>query len=184
MSDSNLDEHLISSAVLAQGNFLTLKCDQVSLPDGSQGEREYVTHPGAVVIAPILPNGNLVFARQFRYPCNQVFLELPAGKIDPDEDVLITGQRELLEETGYKANKWVKLGVQHPCIGYSNEIIHIYLAQALSLANQQLDEGEFIEVVELSMQAISDQIMQGKLTDSKTISTMYFLEKYLAQQHG
>jgi len=111
-------------------------------------------------------------------------LELPAGKIDPDEDVLITGQRELLEETGYKANKWVKLGVQHPCIGYSNEIIHIYLAQALSLANQQLDEGEFIEVVELSMQAISDQIMQGKLTDSKTISTMYFLEKYLAQQHG
>ena len=106
---------------------LTVKRDQVRLPNGNTSQREYVIHPGAVVVVPILPNGNVVLEKQFRYALHQVFIELPAGKIDAGEDILITGQRELLEETGYSASDWVKLGHQHPCIGYSNEIIHICL---------------------------------------------------------
>lgn len=180
--DAHLNETPISSEVITQGNFLTVKRDQVKLPDGGQGEREYVLHPGAVVIIPLLPNGNVVFARQFRYPLHQLFLELPAGKIDPNEPHDITAKRELLEETGYRASEWVKLGIQHPCIGYSNEVIHIYLAQGLEMVSQQLDEGEFIEVIELPLKEIGNKIMAGGLTDSKTISAMYFAEKYLAQQ--
>lgn len=183
MADPNLDERLISSEVVVEGNFLTLKRDQVRLPDGSQGEREYVTHPGAVVIAALLPDGKIVFVRQFRYPCNQVFFELPAGKIDPNEPHHLTAQRELLEETGYEAEEWVKLGTQHPCIGYSNEVIHLYLARGLRQSAQQLDEGEFVEVIALEIDEITQKIMDGELTDNKTTAAMYIVEKYLAQ-HG
>ncbi len=127
----DLTEHYISSQTIASGGMLTVKRDQVRLPNGNTSQREYVIHPGAVVVVPILPNGNVILEKQFRYPLHQVFIELPAGKIDADEDILLTGQRELLEETGYSASEWVKLGYQHPCIGYSNEVIHIYLAREL-----------------------------------------------------
>jgi ADP-ribose pyrophosphatase len=138
-----------------------------------------VTHPGAVVIVPILANGNVVLERQFRYPLHQVFIELPAGKIEPDEDVLNTGQRELLEETGYSATDWLKLGIQHPCIGYSNEVIHIYLAQNLSLGKHKRDEDELLELFDLSMDDCLRMIVRGEITDSKTIVALCLAEKYL-----
>ncbi len=141
-------------------------------------------HPGAVVIVPLLANGNLILERQFRYPLRQVFTELPAGKIDAGEDVLVTGQRELLEETGYIANNWVKLGVQHPCIGYSNEVIHIYLATGLTEGQHSLDDEEFLEVFELSFKACIDMVQSGEITDSKTIAALFLAEKYLAKIDG
>lgn len=177
----DLTEHCIHSDVLAQGDLLTVKRDKVQLANGNTSHREYVTHPGAVVIVPILANGNLILERQFRYPLHQVFIELPAGKIDPDENVLTTGQRELLEETGYSALNWVKLGVQHPCIGYSNEVIHIYLAQNLNAGNNQRDADEMMEVFDLSLDDCLDMIVRGEITDSKTIVALFLAEKYLYQ---
>lgn len=174
-----LTEHCIHSDVLAQGDMLTVKRDEVRLANGNTSHREYVTHPGAVVIVPILANGNIVLERQFRYPLHQVFIELPAGKIDSDEDVLNTGQRELLEETGYSATDWLKLGIQHPCIGYSNEVIHIYLAQNLSLGKHKRDEDELLELFDLSMDDCLRMIVRGEITDSKTIVALFLAEKYL-----
>jgi ADP-ribose pyrophosphatase len=174
-----LTEHCIHSDVLAQGDMLTVKRDEVRLANGNTSHREYVTHPGAVVIVPILANGNIVLERQFRYPLHQVFIELPAGKIDSDEDVLNTGQRELLEETGYSATDWLKLGIQHPCIGYSNEVIHIYLAQNLSLGKYKRDEDELLELFDLSMDNCLRMIVHGEITDSKTIVALFLAEKYL-----
>lgn len=177
----DLTEHCISSELLAEGNLLKVKRDRVRLPNGNMSYREYVTHPGAVVIVPILPNGNVVLERQFRYPLHQVFIELPAGKIDPNEDVLHTGRRELLEETGYTATDWVKLGHQHPCIGYSDEVIHMYLARGLVAGAHQRDEDETLEVFELSFAECISMIQRGEITDSKTMVALLLAEKYLQQ---
>jgi ADP-ribose pyrophosphatase len=178
-----LTEHCIRTQTLAQGGMLTVKQDVVQLANGNVSQREYVMHPGAVVIVPVLANGNVVLERQFRYPLHQVFIELPAGKIDPDEDVLKTGQRELLEETGYAARNWVKLGVQHPCIGYSNEVIHIYLATDLVAGAHQRDADEMLEVFDMKLEHCLTMIHNGEITDSKTIVALFLADKYL-QQNG
>ncbi len=179
----DLTEHCMISETLAQGSLLTVKRDTVRLPNGNVSYREYVTHPGAVVIVPLLPNGNVVLERQYRYPLHQVFIELPAGKIDPHEDVLKTGQRELLEETGYTANDWIKLGIQHPCIGYSNEVIHIYLANHLVAGQHQRDDDEMLELFDLKLEDCLAMIQQGEITDSKTIAALFMAQLYL-QQHA
>ncbi len=179
----DLSELCISSQTLASGGMLTVKRDQVRLPNGNTSQREYVIHPGAVVVVPILPNGNVVLEKQFRYPLHQVFIELPAGKIDAGEDVLITGQRELMEETGYSASDWIKLGHQHPCIGYSNEIIHIYLARGLSAGAHQRDGDEHLDIFEAPFEQCISMIQRGEITDGKTIIALFFAEKYL-QKHG
>ena len=179
----DLTEHRLSSETLVQGRLLTVKRDTVRLPNGNISHREYVMHPGAVVIVPLLPNGNVILERQYRYPLHQVFIELPAGKIDPDEDALKTGQRELLEETGYTAHDWVKLGIQHPCIGYSNEVIHIYLANNLVAGKHQRDDDEMLEVFDLKLENCLAMIQQGEITDSKTITALLMAQLYL-QQHA
>lgn len=179
----DLTEHCISSEILAQGGLLTVKRDTVRLPNGNISHREYVTHPGAVIVVPLLPDGKVVLERQYRYPLHQVFIELPAGKIDPDENVLKTGQRELFEETGYIAHDWIKLGVQHPCIGYSNEVIHIYLATGLVAGEHQRDDDEMMEVFDLSFEDCLAMIQRGEITDSKTIAALFMAQLYL-QQHG
>lgn len=164
---------------MASGGMLTARRDQVELPSGGISQREYVIHPGAVVVVALLPNGKLVLERQFRYPLRQVFIELPAGKIDQGEAPLLTGQRELLEETGYSAAEWVRLGLQHPCIGYSNEVIHIYLARGLSLGQHQRDEDEALQLFEASLDECLCMVQQGKITDGKTIVALMWAEKYL-----
>ncbi len=179
---TDLTEDCISSETIASGGMLTVKRDQVRLPNGGTSQREYVIHPGAVVVVPLLPNGHVILEKQFRYPLHQVFIELPAGKIDAGEPVLATGQRELLEETGYTASEWVKLGHQHPCIGYSNEVIHIYLAQGLSAGVHQRDEDEALEVFELPFAECINMVLRGEITDGKTIVALYLAEKYLASQ--
>lgn len=182
----DLTEQCIDSEILAQGNLLTVLRDTVQLPNGNISAREYVQHPGAVVIVALLPNGNVVLERQFRYPLRQVFIELPAGKIDAGEAALQTGKRELREETGYSAQDWVKLGVQHPCIGYSNETIHMFLAKNLQQENQSWDnscrdEDELLEVFDLTLDACLDMIQRGEITDSKTIVALFMAQQYLIQ---
>jgi len=181
MQEKDLEEVCISSEVIASGGMLTVNRDQVQLANGVQSQREYVLHPGAVVVVPILPNGNVVVERQFRYPLHQVFIELPAGKIDLGEALLKTGQRELLEETGYTAESWVKLGLQHPCIGYSNEVIHMYLAYGLVAGESQQDIDETLEVFEMPFSKVIAQIFSGEITDAKTMVAMMFAKQYLDQ---
>jgi ADP-ribose pyrophosphatase len=178
--DAHLIETCIDSERIWQGRLLDVRRDRVRLPDGSEGVREYVMHPGAVVIIPVLPDGRLIFERQYRYPIGRVMLELPAGKIDPNEDSLLTAQRELREETGHAANQWRHLGTMHPTIGYANERIEIYLAQNLvSLGQNALDEGEFLELVELSLPEAMAAVRRGELTDGKTLSALLWAEKVL-----
>lgn len=178
-ADANLIEICLSSEVIAQGGMLIVKRDQVRLPSGANSQREYVMHPGAVLVVPVLDNGNILLERQFRYPLNQVFIELPAGKIDAGEDPFTTGQRELLEETGYSASDWVYLGFQHPCIGYSNEVIHSYLARGLTLGNHRRDDDEAMELLEMTLDECLVAVQTGQITDGKTIIALFLTEKFL-----
>ena len=175
----DLTEHLINSQTVVSGGMLTVKRDQVRLPNSNISQREYVIHPGAVVVVPMLPNGNVILEKQFRYALNKVFIELPAGKIDTNEAILVTGQRELLEETGYTAIEWTLLGHQHPCIGYSNEVIHMYMARGLSAGAHQRDADESLEVYDLPFEQCLNMIETGEITDGKSIVALYFAEKYL-----
>ena len=176
--DAHLVETTVSSETVFQGKLLHVKRDRVQLPDGNESIREYITHPGAVVILAVQDNGRLLFERQFRYPLRRVFVELPAGKIDPGEDILATAKRELLEETGYEAGDWEHLGVMHPCIGYSDERIEIFAARQLQWAGgAQLDHGEFLELIDLSPEEARQAVRSGELTDAKTITALYWMDQ-------
>lgn len=177
--DADLIETLISSAPVLNGGMMKVKRDQVRLPSGNQGQREYVLHPGAVLIVPILDNGNLLLERQFRYPLNRVFTELPAGKIDPGENILKTGQRELQEETGYSAQEWIYLGHQHPCIGYATEVIHMFIAKGLIEGEPLNDADEALQLFEASLEDCLQMVADQEITDAKTIIALMWTEKYL-----
>jgi ADP-ribose pyrophosphatase len=177
---SNLTETLISSEPVFDGKLLHARRDIVRLPNGEQATREYIVHPGAVMVIPVLPDGNLVFERQFRYPLDRAFIELPAGKIDPNEDPLVTGQRELLEETGYTAQDWEFIATLHPCIGYSSEAIHIYLAKNLNLGKHKRDDEEFLEIFTMSLSEAMAAMHRGEITDGKTMIALFWADKYLS----
>lgn len=175
----DLKETRLDSKPVYEGDFIKVFKDNVQLPDGSVGMREHIVHPGAVAVLAILDNGNLLMERQFRYAPHRVFIELPAGKIDHGEDILLTAQRELLEETGYIASQWTHLTTAWPCIGFSDERMEYFLARGLTYQGQQLDDGEFLEVFELSLTDALDLIRQGKINDSKTMIGIFWLEKML-----
>lgn len=176
--DSHLIESELNSERVFDGALLHVRKDTVLLPNGQQSIREYIVHPGAVVVLAFLDNGNLLFERQFRYPLRRVFLELPAGKIDPGESIIDTARRELREETGYVAKDWEYLGVMHPCIGYSDERIEIFAARGLTLeGDKELDHNEFLEIVELSPEEARQAVWDGRITDAKTITSLFFIDK-------
>jgi ADP-ribose pyrophosphatase len=167
----HLKETLVSSEQLFEGKFLHAKRDTVCLPDGKHATREYVVHPGAVVV---------VLERQFRYPIGQVMIELPAGKLDAGEDPLLCGLRELHEETGYTAGEWAYAGQMHLAIAYSTEVIHIYFARGLSLGARKLDAGEFLDVFTAPAQHLLDWCADGTVTDAKTLSCALHLANHLS----
>ncbi len=175
----DLKETQLDSSLSYDGDFLKVRKDKARMPDGSVSSREYITHPGAVAILALLDNGKLIMERQFRYAPRQEFIEIPAGKIDQGEDILLTAQRELLEETGYVAKEWRHLTTAWPCIGYADEKLEYFLARSLTHQGSQLDEGEFLEVFELSIEDAIDWVRLGKINDSKTIVGLFWLEKVL-----
>lgn len=180
MNSSHLDETLIASRTVHQGYFLTLKSDTVRLPNGQTASREYVQHPGAVVVLALTDDGQIVLEKQFRYPVGRCMIELPAGKLDAGESPLHCAQRELREETGYLAARWAYAGVLHLAIGYSTEVLHIYFAQGLRQQARQLDEGEFLDVYTQPITAFLQDCDAQRVTDAKTLSCAYYLLRYQA----
>lgn len=184
MDDRHLIEEKISSEELLKGRFLHAFRDTVRLPDGETAFREYVIHPGAVMIVPLIEDAagdvRVVLERQYRYPVAQVMIEFPAGKLDAGEDILACAQRELLEETGYRAMEWARAGVLHPVIAYSTEFIDIWFARGLSLGQRQLEKGEFLDVFTATSVELLQWCHDGRVTDAKTLTAALWLQNVLS----
>jgi ADP-ribose pyrophosphatase len=174
--DAHLTETTVSSEDILKGNFLHARRDVVRLPDGSLSTREYIIHPGAVMIVAQLDDGRLLMERQYRYPMQAVMLEFPAGKLDAGESPLACAKRELFEETGYSAREWVRAGMLHPVISYSTEFIDIWLARGLTAGERQLDAGEFLEVFSATPPELQDWCRDGRITDAKTLTGVLWLQ--------
>jgi ADP-ribose pyrophosphatase len=179
-ADPHLFERHVSGEQHFKGRLLDVRRDVVALPDGHQDTREYVVHPGAVMVVPLLPSGSLVMERQYRYPIGRVLLEFPAGKIDPGEDTFQCARRELLEETGYSAAEWARAGVLHNAAAYSSEGIEIWFARGLSQGKQKLDHGEFLELLEMSPEELDAAVGRGEVTDAKTMIGLQWLQRWQA----
>ena len=180
--DAHLRETTLESHLVYEGHFLKVSRDRIRLPDGRESAREFIRHPGAVMIVPLLDDGRLLLERQYRYPMERVMLEFPAGKLDPGEDKLACAQRELLEETGYRAAEWAHAGVLHNAIAYSDEGIEIFFARGLVAGERRLDEGEFLDLVTHTPAELDLLTARGELTDAKTLIGMLWLSRWQAGQ--
>ena len=164
----DLTEKPISRTEVFSGRILTMRVDRVQLPDGRESTRELVSHPGGVGVAALTDGGELLLVQQYRYPYGAVLTEIPAGKRDPGEEPLETGRRELEEETGYVADRYEPLGTVYPSPGYTDEVIHLYLATGLHKTAAHPDEGEFLHVLRGPLSRLVQQALDGKLPDAKT----------------
>lgn len=180
MTDEQLTEHRLASQEILKGGFLHAFRDQVRLPDGQQTSREYIVHPGAVMIVPLIERAGgaveLVMERQYRYPVERVITEFPAGKLDPGESPLHCAQRELLEETGFTAGEWARAGLLHPVVAYSTEFIEVWFARDLRPGPRHLDEGEFLEVFTATPEQLYTWCRDGQVTDAKTLIGALWLQ--------
>ncbi len=174
---SDFSEKPRSSRTVYAGKLLTVKEDAVELPDGSNATREYIQHPGAVVIIPLIDDSTLLLEHQYRYAVRSHFLELPAGKIEADEPAEETARRELLEETGYVARDWRFLTTLHPCVGYSDERIELFVARGLTFAGHPGEDDEFIETVTMSIDAALAKILVREITEMKTILGVFWADR-------
>jgi len=178
--DAQLREETLVSDQVYRGAFLDVRRDQIRLPDGGTAQREYIVHPGAVMIVPVLDDGRLVIERQWRYPLSRVMTEFPAGKLEDGEPPLECAIRELIEETGYRAAEWARAGILHNAIAYSNEGIEVWFARGLTLGARSLDAGEFLEVGSASQAELEELAMHGELTDAKTLIGLLWLQNWRA----
>ncbi|GAC1533077.1 MAG: NUDIX hydrolase [Ramlibacter sp.] len=178
--DRHLTESVVSREEILRGQFLHAVREQVALPDGRLGTREFILHPGAVMVIPLLDDGRIVLERQYRHPIGQVLVEFPAGKLDAGEERLACARRELREETGYSAREWAHAGVLHPVISYSTEFIDIWFARGLTLGARSLDEGEFLDVLTATPHELLAWCRDGRVTDAKTLTGALWLQNVLS----
>jgi ADP-ribose pyrophosphatase len=178
--DPHLTEHTTAREELLQGHFLHVVRETVRLPDGGAATREFVLHPGAVAVVPLLDDGRIVLERQYRHATRQVHVEIPAGKLDAGEEPLACGQRELLEETGYVAREWAYAFTMYPTVAYSDEAIHIWFARGLEHRGARLDEGEFLDVFTATPEEFLGWCREGKVRDSKTLAAAVWIQNVVA----
>jgi ADP-ribose pyrophosphatase len=176
-SSDDFTETTIDSKVVYRGVLLNVASDTVRLPDGRHSVREYIHHPGASMMIAFLDAQTILFERQFRYPLRRHFIELPAGKIEPGEDPLRTAQRELREECGYEGRDWRHLATMHPCIGYADERIELYVARDLTHVGHAFDEGEFLEVFPLTITEALTWVRDGRITEAKAITGVLWADR-------
>lgn len=179
LNDDHLIETTVRSESLFKGHFISLQRDHVALPDGTQATRDFVLHPGAVAIIALLEDGRVVLERQYRHPVGQVLLEFPAGKLDPSEPPLLCAQRELLEETGYRAREWAFAGCVNLAPAYCDEVLHIYFAKGLTGGQRKLDPGEFIEICLFEPLELFTLALAGKVMNSTAMICSFWLQNYL-----
>lgn len=180
---ADLTEETLSSRLLADGSFLEVYHDEVQVPDGSTSVREWINHPGASAIVPLFEDGQTLLIRQFRYPPRKTFLEVPAGKIDvPGENPEDVAARELEEETGWTADRFDFLASTYPCIGYSNEVIHFFLARGLTRGTQDLSDGEFVEVVKMDFADAVAKARRGEIEDMKSAMALTYAAAHLDEE--
>lgn len=180
MAHKDFTETFLEGEQVFSGRLLKVRRDRVRLPDGKETVREYIRHPGAAVILALLDGDRVVMVRQFRYALGREFIELPAGKLDPGESHEATAKRELLEETGYVATEWRRLGIIHNAIGYSDEGIEIWLARRLQQRAPQLADGEFLEAFTLPLADALEMVRDGRITDAKTVAGLLWLKSFPA----
>lgn len=178
--EGHLAETTLSRQELLRGHFLHVVRERVALPSGAEASREFVIHPGAVMIVPLLDDGRVVLERQYRHPMGRVMIEFPAGKLDAGEDRLACARRELQEETGYTAREWALAGQLHPVISYSTEFIDVWFARGLAAGTRRLDEEEFLDVFAATPQQLLEWCRDGTVTDAKTLVAMLWLQNVLA----
>jgi ADP-ribose pyrophosphatase len=181
-ADPQLREVGVSGSQVYRGHFLDVRRDEVRLPDGAIAVREYIVHPGAVMVVPLLDDGRLVVERQYRYPMGRAMLEFPAGKLDAGEAPLVCAIRELAEETGYRANEWARAGLLHNAIAYSTEAIEVWFARGLTLGEARLEAGEFLDVAIANEDELNLLAARGELTDGKTLVGLLWLARWRAGQ--
>lgn len=174
----DLTEGRLDGEQVYDGALLKVYRDRVRLPDGREGAREYIRHPGAVAIVPLFDDGSVLLERQFRYPNARVFIEIPAGKLEPGEPHLETAQRELLEETGYIAAEWTRITTVNTAIAYTDEAIELYVARKLEKRTAQLDDGEFLETLIVPFDEAMAMVRDGRITDVKTVIGLLWVEKW------
>ena len=174
----DLKEKRLRGEEVFAGRLLHVYRDAIRLPDGSEGAREYIRHPGAVAIVALFDDGRVILERQFRYPHDREFIELPAGKLEPGEPHAETARRELLEETGYVASSWTRIGLINPSIAYTDETIELYLARGLEKREAKLDAGEFLEVLTPSFDEVLAMLRDGRITDAKTVAGLLWVQAF------
>ena len=167
-----LTERTLTSETVYQGKIVTVLVDQAQLPNGKQAQREVVLHPGGVAVLPLDQDGMVTLVQQYRYPFHQLLLELPAGKLDGEEEHRVAAARELSEETGLEAGEWTYLGCILASPGFCNEKLHMYLARDLRRSASHPDDDEFLNVVTLPFQELVQRVMDGTLEDAKTVATV------------
>ena len=174
-----LTEEFVSGDVVFDGALLKVRRDRVRLPDGGEATREYIRHPGAVAIVPLFDDGRVLLERQFRYPHRRTFIEVPAGKLDAGEPPLDTAKRELLEETGYAAQEWTRLGTMHTAIAYTDEAIALFLCKKMNKVGEpKLDPGEFVETLIVPFDEAIAMVRDGRITDSKSVCSLLWVDKW------
>jgi ADP-ribose pyrophosphatase len=177
--EPDFTETTVDSRKVFDGGLLHVRVDKVRLPNGHFSTREYIEHQGAATVLAFVDERTVLLERQYRYPLRRHFIELPAGKIDPGEEPLQTAQRELKEECGYEAAQWRHLTTLHPCIGYADERIELYLARDLKHVGAKLDEDEFLEVFAITVEEALEWVRQGRITEPKAITGLLWAEKLM-----
>ena len=177
---SKLKESQLSTEQIYKGTLLDVRRDEVSLPNGKISAREWIKHPGAACIIPVLPDGKIALIKQYRYPVQAEMIELPAGKLDPGEDPENCARRELEEEIGYIAGKLTFVCNIHPAIGFASEKMWIYLAEDLVKTTKNTDHDEFLEIMSTDLTEAVKMVWAGKITDVKTIIGILWGERLLS----